>query len=408
MKKILIVGSGAQGNVICGVLSKAEDVGKIVMGDINPERAGEVAEHIGNSKVAAERIDASNLKAMESRMRAEEGGFDLVINATLPEFNRQIIQAACRARVNYLDMASYEFFPKEGVLLDELEYEQEWNEASLKALISAGGDAGLVNVMAKEAADELDEIDYIGIKDYGVVNCDVPVALWSMKTFLEDCYDKPVIWEDGKHKFVEPFSGEEEYDFPAPLNLRGKVYHHVHEEPMTIPLYIGKPVKYCDFKLGDPDSEMWKFLIQGLGLMDDKPIEVKGCKISPQDLLFKLIPPTLSPQQMIKLVKEKRIMSQLMLAVDVVGKKGDRKLHYTLWLDSPNSVEACECIPGTNDVSWLTSIPASIFSLMLLRDQVGHTGIFPPEVFNREERTIFFNGIKEWGVKVHKQVQEII
>ncbi len=297
MKKVLIVGSGAQGNVICGVLSEAEDVGKIVIGDINPERAREVAEYIGNSKVAAERIDASNLKAMERRMCEEEGGFDLVVNATLPMFNRQIIQAACRARVNYLDMASYEFFPKEGVLLDELEYEQEWNEAGLKALISAGG---------------------------------------------------------------------------------------------------------------DPDSEMWKFLIQGLGLMDDKPIEVKGCKISPRDLLFQLIPPTLSPQQMIKLVKEKRIMSRLMLAVDVVGKKGDRKLYYTLWSDSPNSVEACEWIPGTNDVSWLTSIPASIFSLMLLRDQVGHTGIFPPEVFNREERTIFFNGIKEWGVKVHKQVQEII
>ncbi|GAG43840.1 unnamed protein product, partial [marine sediment metagenome] len=56
--------------------------------------------------------------------------------------------------------------------------------------------------------------------------------------------------------------------------------------------------------MGDPDSEMWKFLIQGLGLMDDKPIEVKGCKISPRDLLLKLIPRTLSPQQMIKLVKE--------------------------------------------------------------------------------------------------------
>jgi saccharopine dehydrogenase-like NADP-dependent oxidoreductase len=378
------------------------------MGDINLERAREVAAHIGNSKVAVERIDASNLQGMERRMREEEGGFDLVVNATLPMFNRQIIQAACRGGANYLDMASNEFFPKKGVLLDQLEYEPEWNEAGLKALICAGGDAGLVNVMAKEAADELDEIDSIGIKDYGVVNCDVPVALWSMRTFLEDSYEKPVIWEDGKHKLVEPFSGEEEYDFPAPLNLRGKVYHHVHEEPMTIPLYIGKPVKTCDFKLGDPDSEMWKFLIQGLGLMDDRPIEVKGCKISPRDLLFELIPPTLSPKQMIKLVKERRIMSQLMLTVDVVGKKADTALHYKMWSDSPNSVEACEWIPGTNDVSWITSIPASIFSLMLLRDQVGHEGIFPPEVFNREERGIFFNGIKEWGIKVHKQVREIL
>ena len=93
---------------------------------------------------------------------------------------------------------------------------------------------------------------------------------------------------------------------------------------------------------------------------------------------------------------------------DVGGKKGDRKLHYKLWSDSSNAVEACGWIPGSNDVSWLTSIPASIFSLMLLRDQVGHTGVFPPEVFNQEERRIFFNGIKEWGINVHKQVQEIL
>jgi saccharopine dehydrogenase-like NADP-dependent oxidoreductase len=75
-----------------------------------------------------------------------------------------------------------------------------------------------------------------------------------------------------------------------------------------------------------------------------------------------------------------------------------------MWTDSPNVARACSLIPGTNDVSWITSIPASVLSLMILRDQLKRTGVFPCEVLNKEERRIFFKGIKEWEVLVHKQV----
>ena len=34
-KRILIIGAGAQGNVVSGVLSKAEDVGRLTLGDID-------------------------------------------------------------------------------------------------------------------------------------------------------------------------------------------------------------------------------------------------------------------------------------------------------------------------------------------------------------------------------------
>jgi saccharopine dehydrogenase-like NADP-dependent oxidoreductase len=116
------------------------------------------------------------------------------------------------------------------------------------ANILAGGRSGLVNVMAKEAVDELDEVDYIGIKDYGVVTCDEPAAMWSFQTYLEDCADEAIYWEDGQYKWARPFTGEEEYYFPAPLDVKGKVFYYNHEEPLTIPAFIGKPVKYVDFK----------------------------------------------------------------------------------------------------------------------------------------------------------------
>jgi saccharopine dehydrogenase-like NADP-dependent oxidoreductase len=293
---------------------------------------------------------------------------------------------------------------QEVFLVEQLEFAKDFEKAGLKVLILASGDSGLVNIMAREAVDELDQIDYIGIKDYGIVDCDEPVGLWSLTTYLEDCADEGVYWEDGQYKYAPVFSGEEEYYFPPPLDHWGKVYYHTHEEPVTIPKFIGKPVKYCDFKLGDPVSDMWRFMIDGLGLMDTEPIEVKGVSVSPRDVLFKKLPPTLSPKKCIQMVKDKKIMSRLQLAVDVKGRKGDEYRHYKMWTENPNIVQACEKIPGTNDVSWITSVPASVLSLMLLRDQIKHVGVFPCEVLDKEEREIFFAGIRDRDVKIHKQI----
>jgi saccharopine dehydrogenase-like NADP-dependent oxidoreductase len=405
MKKVIIVGAGAQGNVIAGILARAEEVSKIMLVDLDVERAAEVAEYLNSDKIQVGKVDASDKNQLVGLFKKDD--YDLVVNATLMTFNRQIIEASLEVGSHYIDMASDEFLPeKDGkqYLTEQFEYAEEFEKKGLMANILAGGDSGLVNVMAKEAVDELDEVDYIGIKDYGVVTCDEPVAMWSFQTYLEDCADKAIYWEDGEYKWAEPFTGEEEYYFPAPLNLTGKVFYHNHEEPLTIPQFIGKPVKYVDFKMGDPDSATWEFLLGGLKLMDEEPVDVKGCKVSVKDVFCKQLPKTLTPKKCIDLVKEKKIQSQAVLAVDVKGTKAGKKLHYKMWTDSPNIEKACSMIPGTSDVSWITSVPASILSLMILRGQIKRTGVFPCEVLNKEERKLFFEGIKEWEVTIHKQI----
>jgi saccharopine dehydrogenase-like NADP-dependent oxidoreductase len=182
MKKIIIVGAGAQGNVISGILAKAPEVGKIMLVDLDVERAAEVARVINSEKIQVEKADASNKAELVELFK--KGGYDLVVNATLMTFNRQIIEASLEAGSNYIDMASDEFFPeKDGrqYLVEQLEYADEFEKKGLMANILAGGDSGLVNVMAREAVDELDAVDYIGIKDFGVVTCDEPVAMWSFQ-----------------------------------------------------------------------------------------------------------------------------------------------------------------------------------------------------------------------------------
>jgi len=205
MKKVIIVGAGAQGNVISGILAKAPEVGKIMLVDLDLERAQEVARALNSDKIEVKKADASNKDELVELFK--KGSYDLVVNATLMTFNRQIIEASLEVGSHYIDMASDEFFPKKDgkqFPVEQLEYAEEFEKKGLMANILAGGDAGLVNVMAREAVDELDEVDYIGIKDFGVVTCDEPVALWSFQTYLDDCHDEAVYWEDGEYKWVLP------------------------------------------------------------------------------------------------------------------------------------------------------------------------------------------------------------
>lgn len=405
MSDVAVVGAGAQGNVICGVLAGAPEVGRILLVDLDPDRAAEVARFVDSAKIEVRPADASDRAELAGLF--SQGRYDLVVNATLPAFNRQVIEAALEVGADYLDMASNEMLEERDgtrVLVEQLEYAGRFEDRGLTAIILAGGDAGLVNVMAREAADELDEVDSIRIRDYGVTECDEPVAGWSFPTYMEDCAAEAVYWEDGEYKWVPPFSGEEDYHFPPPLDVTGTVFFHCHEEPVTIPAFLGKPVRYVDFKMGDPGSAMWRFLIEGLGLMDETPVGGEDCGLSVKDVFCAQLPKTLTPQRCIELVESGRIKSQPVLAVDVVGTKAGERVHYKMWTDSPDIGKACSRIPGANDISWITSIPASILSLMLLRGEIRRTGVFPCEVLDQAERRTFFRGIAEWDVVIHKQV----
>jgi len=406
MKKALIIGAGAQGAVITWVLSRTDDVSEIVLGDIDPKRMAEVVETNGSSKLKTLKLDASDISAMVKVMR--EGKFDLAINATLGRFNDNIMEACYEAKTNYEDMATSGYFPggDEDKPVAELKYAAKWEGSGLKALILAGCDAGTTNVLAKEAADELDEVDSIKMKDYAITESEKPVVLWQPQTYLGDLTSPATIWDNG-YKEMPIFSGEEEYDFPPPVNARGKVYYHSHEEPLTIPKFIGKPVRYVDFKMGEPAMMLWKS-ISDLHLMSKEPIEVDGKKIAPRSVFLKLLPPTPSAKELVRLTKSGELISRMMVTVDVWGQKAGKDMHYQLWTEGPTATEACERIPGASDVSYATAVSGALFSLMVLRGQVKHAGVFPPEVFTREERETYFKLMREWGIKIHKRVEVIV
>jgi saccharopine dehydrogenase-like NADP-dependent oxidoreductase len=399
--KVLVLGAGAQGNVVAGVLAKADDVKALVLADIDPERARETAANLNSGRIRTDRVDAGDLEGTTAFLRS--GRFDLVVNTALPEFIPRVMLAALRAGAAYLDLSSTLFYERRGKPIEQLEHEEEWRASGKTALVNGGSAPGLTNVMARDGVDDLDEVESIRIRDYSVTTSDGFVALWSLPVFLLDCATEPLIWVDGAPRTMPIFSGEEMYDFPPPIGRRGKVYLHAHEEPVTLPLFVGKPVRYCDYKLGDPDIDTWRLLVQGLGLMDTTPLEIGGARVSAREVLLKRLPRTIAPGQLLELVESGRLNNESMVVCEVSGRKDGRPARVTLWSESPDLRAANAMVRGTSVVSLVTSVPAATFSLMLLRGQIQRTGVVLPEMLGADERAIFYRGIGAFGIRVRKR-----
>jgi saccharopine dehydrogenase-like NADP-dependent oxidoreductase len=287
MKKVLIVGTGGQGGSCASILARDKDVTEIVLGDIDIELANKVKNKIKSDKISAVKLNAGKIEEIKNTAR----DVDVIINLTLPQFNVNIMQAALESGVHYLDSASGEPLWTQLTKGQPLEFDDEFKKAHLAALIACGGSPGVTNVLARYACDKLDRVDEIRIRLGGkplkesreVVSAWDPG--WAPEVAISDFALPPGVFENGKPQVYPIFSGCEEYVFPDPVGPM-LVTYHAHEESVTLPRFIGKGIKYCDFKYQlDPIAGA----LVKMGFAERRAIDVKGVKVTPIDVLMKLV-----------------------------------------------------------------------------------------------------------------------
>jgi len=157
----------------------------------------------------------------------------------------------------------------------------------------------------------------------------------------------------------------EEYPFPEPV---GKVtVCYVDYEPVqTLPRFI-KGVKYVDMKQ-QPDI-MAAALIK-MGLASDKPIDVKGVKVAPRDVLLALIPPAAETIERMQITE--RFLCSL---AEIEGEKDGEKINYTVY----NILSRRECLEKWGTARAYVALPAVITAVMLAKGEIKTKGVIPPE-----------------------------
>ena len=112
---------------------------------------------------------------------------------------------------------------------------------------------------------------------------------FSIWTTIEECLNPPVIWEKDRGWFTTaPFSEPEVFEFPEGIGPVECV-NVEHEEVLLIPRWVD--CKRCTFKygLGDEFIEVLRTLHK-LGLDRTTPIDVRGHKVSPRDVVAAALP----------------------------------------------------------------------------------------------------------------------
>jgi saccharopine dehydrogenase (NAD+, L-lysine-forming) len=295
--KVLIVGAGAQGGPCSSILSRDDAVSEIVLGDIDLDLANKVKAKVGGNKITTVKVDASRVSDIENAAQ----GADVVINLTLTAFNRNIMQAALKVGAHYVDTSYGEpslmnICARDNILAQiiekrPLEFDSEFKSAGLTALLGCGASPGIINVLARYICDKLDRVDEIRLRlgrknlvsSTEVVGAWEPT--WSPFRALWGYAVEPTIFEDGEYRKYPIYSGYEEYHYPEPIGMIPLVFHQ-HQEPISLPHFIGKGIKYCDFKY-TIDSKAGTLIKTGFA--SSNPVDVKGVQVAPIDVLMKLV-----------------------------------------------------------------------------------------------------------------------
>jgi saccharopine dehydrogenase-like NADP-dependent oxidoreductase len=116
------------------------------------------------------------------------------------------------------------------------------------------------------------------------------VAPYSIRTILDEFTRPPQVFQDGTWYPQQPLSGQEEIIFPLPVGRATAVYS-LHSECASFPIsFRDKGIRHVSFKIAFPSHFLTKlkFLVD-LGFGSNEPITVQGVKVSPREVLARLL-----------------------------------------------------------------------------------------------------------------------
>ncbi len=385
--RVLVVGSGGVGSAFVTIASRRTAYEHITVADVDfgrAEAAVETAERAVDGRVEAAVVDASDEIAVTDLARRCRA--DVILNACDPRFNPPIFHGAFSAGCHYVDMAMHVSEPhptdpyrKTGKRLGDAQFAQSpaWKNRGLMALVGMGVEPGFSDVAARYAADHLfSTIDEIGVRDGAdlVVDGHDFAPTFSIWTTIEECLNPPVVYERERGWFTtEPFSEPEIFTFPEGIGPVQCV-NVEHEEVILIPRWIDVERVTFKYGLGDDFINVLKTL-QKLDLVSTEPVDVRGVKVSPRDVVAAALP---DPAELGDVMHGRTCAGTWVTGVGVDGQP--REVYVYHLVDNAWSMREF----GHQAVVWQTAVMPAV-AIELMSTGVWSTkGVVGPEAFPAE------------------------
>ncbi|WP_203135233.1 saccharopine dehydrogenase family protein [Microbacterium sp. JZ31] len=380
--RILIIGAGGVGTAAVRIAVRRHFFESLVIADYAVERARAIVEELGDRRLVAAQVDATDADSVASLIR--EHDVTHVLNAVDPRFVMPIFEGSFAAGATYLDMAMslssrHPERPYElpGVKLGDDQFAQDarWRDAGRLALVGIGVEPGLSDVFARYAEDELfDQIEELGVRDGAnlvVAGYDFAPS-FSIWTTIEECLNPPVIYEEGRGWFTTtPFSEPEVFDFPDGIGPVECV-NVEHEEVLLMPRWTKAKRVTFKYGLGDEFIEVLKVLNK-LGLDRTGKVRVGGVEVSPRDVVAACLPDPATIGD--------RMTGKTCAGVWVTGTGKDGRPRSTYLYHVADNEETMREY-GAQAVVWQTALNPVIALELLSTGVWSGAGVLGPEAFD--------------------------
>ncbi|MCL2580809.1 MAG: saccharopine dehydrogenase NADP-binding domain-containing protein [Oscillospiraceae bacterium] len=390
MKKVLILGAGAQGTTVAQRLDEHPGVGEIVCADYDEKAVAEIVKIL--KKARGVKVDGSKVEEIVKIAQ----GVDLIVNALPVEFGKQVLEAAIAAKANYQDFASVTNIvdedTREGfirgfeIMFDE--YSKRFAEIGKTALICTGSAPGLICVVARRAVRELDSCETINMLVYegGEAKRFQPFW-WSPVVALEDMAENGLAFEDGKFIETEAFSRPLRRKFPEMDGKEVTMVEHNHEEPLFMGMNADKYFKGAKniyFKYGGAGLNFaWPLYRAGLLSFDE--VEIDGQMVCPFDVILHHLPPAPKYREEIKaIIDEGLVADEGAFVVEAYGVKDGKQVMVDAHIAAPGIVESFERAGLTAEM-YLTGQCGYLFTKMFVEDKFTQHGLISSDMLTEEQ-----------------------
>ena len=388
MARIVVIGgAGAMGRIVVRDLVETAlpDV-DVVVADFDGVAAKKLARSYGRRRVESIRVDVRNVAATAKALKGAFG----VIAAVQHQLNLPIMEAAAKAGCHYTDLGGLFHFTRKQLKLDE-----KFKKKGLTAVLGMGAAPGIVNVLARSAADSMEQVHEIHVLVGGIDRtADRPRTplgtSYSLLTILDEATLPAAVFTEGRFAFAPAMTGGVYVDFPDPVGVRRPSYT-IHSEVATLPLtYKRKGIREVSFRIAFPDElEANLRFLNALGLTSEQPIKIGKQEVIPRDVLLALakrlpqVEGSLTPDE------------YEVLRVVVRGVAAGKAIEETI---------DCHCpgIPAWGmGVDVDTGCPPSIVMQLMHRGEIKQRGVLAPERAVPVEP--FFDELEKRGMRVDRR-----
>ena len=390
MKKVLIMGVGAQGSTVAQRLDEDPNISEIICADYDEEAASELVKTL--KKGRGLKVDASKYDEI---VKAAQG-VDIIVNGTPNHFGKNVLDAALEVGVDYQDFSApdkivpgdqYEVWA-DGIKALYEKYGKRFSEIGKTAVVGTGAAPGVICVMARRAVRELDSCETINMFVYEGVEAKRFLPFWwSPVIAIGDMVMPGFAYENGKLIRTEPFSLPVKRAFPELGGREVEMIEHAHDEPV----YMGynadkffKGAKNIYFKYGGAGVNFAKPLFRA-GLLSWEEVEIDGQKVIPLHVILAHLPPAPKTREEIQeIINEGLIADEGAFVIEAYGKKDGKDVMIELHVVAPGFVESFEKSGLTSEM-YTTGQGGYLFTKMLAEDRFTQKGLITSDMLTDEQ-----------------------